>query len=173
LPFIRQVLIKSSSTLQSEEDAAERQADRDLEKVVKGIKHNTIRAVSLRGTQAKGKQFKAVAEAMKVNTTVVSMDFSNIKYTPSRWRCWGGAWLTSGFRIPTTAMSSLCDVFSAHKTLSTLKCKNSQLSLECLTALATYLAASPSLRTLSLAANAISEKVPLHKPIVHAGEKVT
>ena len=65
---------------QSDEDAAERQADRDLEKVVKGIKHNTIRSVSFRGTQAKSKQFKAVADAMRVNTTIVTMDLSHVKY---------------------------------------------------------------------------------------------
>jgi hypothetical protein len=65
---------------QSDEDAAERQADRDLEKVVKGIKHNTIRSVSFRGTQAKSKQFKAVADAMRVNTTIVAMDLSHVKY---------------------------------------------------------------------------------------------
>jgi hypothetical protein len=70
----------SCTATQSDEDAAERQADRDLEKVVKGIKHNTIRSVSFRGTHAKSKQFKAVADAMRVNTTIVAMDLSHVKY---------------------------------------------------------------------------------------------
>ncbi len=48
--------------------------------MVKGIKHNTIRSVSFRGTQAKSKQFKAVADAMRVNTTIVTMDLSHVKY---------------------------------------------------------------------------------------------
>lgn len=47
---------------------------------MKGIKHNTIRSVSFRGTQAKSKQFKAVADAMRVNTTIVTMDLSHVKY---------------------------------------------------------------------------------------------
>ncbi|ELR12842.1 uncharacterized protein ACA1_093890 [Acanthamoeba castellanii str. Neff] len=126
------------SPLLSDEDAAERQADRDLEKVVKGIKHNTIRSVSFRGTHAKSKQFKAVADAMRVNTTIVAMDLSHVK-------------------IPNPSVSALCESFAVHKTLSTLKCKNSSLTFECCVSIATYLASSSTLRTLSLAANAIDE----------------
>jgi hypothetical protein len=53
-----------------------------MEKVVKGIKHNTIRSVSFRGTHAKSKQFIDVADAMRINTTVVTVDISYIKCTP-------------------------------------------------------------------------------------------
>jgi hypothetical protein len=62
-------------------------------------------------------------------------------------------------RIPNPSVSALCESFAVHKTLSTLKCKNSSLTFECCVSIATYLASSSTLRTLSLAANAIDESV--------------
>lgn len=50
--------------------------DTSLEKIVTGIKHNTLRSVVLRGVPLPSKQFQAMGEALKVNTTVLSIDLS-------------------------------------------------------------------------------------------------
>lgn len=71
--------LSSSSGSQGDEEVTDQHSNRDFDKVVKGIKHNTIRLVCFRGAQARGRQLKLVAEAMKVNTTVVPMDLSNSK----------------------------------------------------------------------------------------------
>jgi hypothetical protein len=108
---------------------------------------------------------------MRVNTTIVAMDLSHVKYLKRSiffvlLLFFFISFLIGPYtvfllpgRIPNPSVSALCESFAVHKTLSTLKCKNSSLTFECCVSIATYLASSSTLRTLSLAANSIDESV--------------
>ncbi len=113
--------------------------DRSVEKAVTGVRHNALRSVTLRGVerQLQGKQLRALADALQLNTTLLSMNLSHT-------------------RLSDKAVAVLGEALKTNKTITAIKVKDCQLSSCALRSLAEAVAVNNALRVLSVARNPLA-----------------
>ncbi|KAL6046565.1 RNA-DNA hybrid ribonuclease [Balamuthia mandrillaris] len=122
----RQVTPEIQATLPSQ--------DTSLDKIIKGIRHNSLRKVVLVNTKLKSEHVIALADALKRNTTVVSVDFD-------------------GSTFPVETPEIIAAALQRNRSVTSISLRDCGLQPPAIVAFAEMLAGHPSIKSCAFSGN--------------------